>query len=313
MFRRSWSRDLSASTPAACWTWTWRVCTRRRTRPAPVCSRQPATGPTPSSSIFPHSTPPPDAARKDQRRQRLEQNMSLNGKRVVILGETSGNGLATAKGAQREGAVIAVASSRRERVDRALASLESGAEGHVVDLSDEAQVRKLFEHIGAFDHLVYTAGETLQLETLDAVRLDRARGFVNIRFWGAFMAVKYGSPHIGVGGSITLTNGVAGLRPRKGRTVVASVCGAMEALTRALAVELAPIRVNAVCPGVARTELWSGMSQSDRAAMYRDIGQKLPVGRVGEADDLAQAYLYLMREGYSTGQVIVVDGGGALA
>ena len=87
--------------------------------------------------------------------------MSLNGKRVVILGGASGTGLATAKAAQREGAVLAVASSRRERVDHALASLESGAEGHVVDLSDEAQVRKLFGHIGAFDHLVYTAGESL--------------------------------------------------------------------------------------------------------------------------------------------------------
>ena len=235
--------------------------------------------------------------------------MSLNGRRIVILGGTSGIGLATAKAAQREGAFVVVASSRQQRVDRALASLESGAEGHVVDLSDEAQVREFFEHIGAFDHLVYTAGETLQLETLDAVQLDHARGFVNIRFWGAFMAVKYGSPHIRAGGSITLTSGVAGLRPHKGWTVAASICGAMEALTRALAVELAPIRVNAVCPGVVRTELWNDMTESNRDALYRNVAQSLPVGRVGEPEDLAHAYVYLMREGYSTGHVIVVDGG----
>jgi NAD(P)-dependent dehydrogenase (short-subunit alcohol dehydrogenase family) len=237
---------------------------------------------------------------------------SLNGKRIVVLGGTSGIGLATAKAARREGAMIVVASSRRQRVDHALASLESEATGHVVDLSHEEQVRKFFENIGAFDHLVYTAGETLQFETLDAVLLDRARGFFNIRFWGAFMAVKYGSPHIRVGGSITLTNGVAGLRPRKGGTVVASVCGAMEALTRALAVELAPIRVNAVCPGVLRTELWNDMTETDREAMYRDLGQRLPVGRIGEPEELAHAYVYLMREGYSTGQVIVADGGAVL-
>ena len=85
------------------------------------------------------------------------------------------------------------------------------------------------------------------------------------------MAVKYGSAHIRPGGSITLTNGVAGLRPRKGWTLAASICGAMEALTRALAVELAPIRVNAVCPGVVRTELWSEMTESDREAMYRNL------------------------------------------
>ena len=237
---------------------------------------------------------------------------SLDGKRVVVLGGTSGNGLATAKAAQREGAMIVVASSRRQRVNSALASLEIGAEGHVADLSDEAQVRKFFEHVGAFDHLVYTAGEALQLDALDAVQLDHARDFLNIRFWGAFMAVKYGNAHIRPGGSVTLTNGVAGLRPQKGWTLAASICGAMEALTRALAIELAPIRVNAVCPGVVRTELWSEMTESDRDAFYRNVAGSLPVGRVGEPEDIAQTYLYLMREGYSTGQVIVVDGGAVL-
>jgi NAD(P)-dependent dehydrogenase (short-subunit alcohol dehydrogenase family) len=238
--------------------------------------------------------------------------MGLNGKRVVILGGTSGIGLATAKAAQGQGAAVVVASSRSERVESALAKLQGKSEGEVVDLADESQARALFERIGAFDHLVYSAGERLHLETLDKMQIDQARGFVNLRFWGALTAVKYGSPHIRQGGSITLTSGAAALRPRKGWTVAASICGAMEALTRALAVELAPIRVNAVCPGVVKTELWSGMTESDRAAMYRDIGQKLPVGRVGEADDLAQAYLYLMQESYSTGQVIVVDGGAVL-
>ena len=235
--------------------------------------------------------------------------MSMDGKRVVILGGTSGIGLATAKAAEREGAAVVIASSRRERLDRALAMLRSGAEGELVDVADEAQVRALFERIGAFDHLVFTAGESLQLEPLDVMPVERARGFVNVRFWGAFMAAKYGSRHIRPGGSITLTNGIAGLRPRKGWTVAASICGAMEALTRALAVELAPIRVNAVCPGTVRTELWSGMAESARETMYRDAAQRLPVGRVGETDDLAETYIYLMREGFSTGQVLVVDGG----
>ena len=238
--------------------------------------------------------------------------VGLNGKRVVILGGTSGIGLATAKAAQGQGAAVVVASSRSQRVESALAALQGKAEGEVVDLADKSQVRALFERLGAFDHLVYSAGEALHLEALYKMQIDQARRFVNLRFWGAFMAAKYGGPHIRPGGSITLTNGASGLRPDKGWTVVASVCGAMEALTRALAVELASIRVNAVCPGLVKTELWSGMAESDRATMYRDTGQKLPVGRVGEADDIAAAYLYLMRQGYSTGQVIVVDGGGVL-
>ena len=237
---------------------------------------------------------------------------SLSGKRIVILGGTSGIGLATALAAEREGAHLVVSSSRQRRVDQALAALSGRAEGYAVDLSDEAQIQAFFERIGAFDHLVFTAGEALQLQPLPETELGAARGFLDLRFWGAFMAVKYGSPHLRPGGSVVLTTGTAGRRPQKGWTVAASICGAMEALTRALAVELAPIRVNAVCPGFVRTELWSTMSEAARETMFREAGQALPVGRVGEADDLAEAYLYLMREGFSTGQVIVVDGGAVL-
>jgi NAD(P)-dependent dehydrogenase (short-subunit alcohol dehydrogenase family) len=239
--------------------------------------------------------------------------MSLNGKRVLVLGASVGIGLAVAAAARQQGADILIVSSRKERLDRALKSLPTtGVAGQVVDLSDEPQVQALFEHAGAFDHLVFTAGEKLHLEPVTNMQLDAARGFFNLRFWGAFMAAKYGSPLIRPGGSITLTNGIAGLRPRKGWTVAASICGATEALTRARAVELAPIRVNAVCPGPVKTELWSEMPEAEREAMYRETAHRLPVGRVGEAQDLAQTYLYLMQEPYSTGQVIVVDGGAVL-
>lgn len=238
--------------------------------------------------------------------------MSLAGTRIVVLGGTSGIGYATAAAAAAEGAAVFVASSRPERVAQALSRLPPGSEGRVADLRDEAAVRDLFAAAGAFDHLVYTAGETLRLGPLDALDTGRARDFLDLRYWGALMAVKHGHRLIRPGGSIVLTHGVAGLRPRKGWTLGASVCGAMQSLTRALAVELAPLRVNAVCPGLVRTELWDGMSETDRAAMYDAAAAALPVGRVGEPDDLAEAYLYLMRQRFCTGQSIVVDGGAVL-
>jgi NAD(P)-dependent dehydrogenase (short-subunit alcohol dehydrogenase family) len=236
----------------------------------------------------------------------------LAGKRIVILGGTSGIGLATAKAAEGEGASVVVASSRAPRVDEALAQLSGTAEGHVVDLKDEVQMKALFERLGAFDHLMFTAGEALQLQPLGETELDTARGFFDLRLFGALMAAKHGAPHIRPGGSIVLTTGIASLRPRKGWTVAASLCGAMEGLTRALAVELAPIRVNTVSPGFVRTELWSNIPEAARETMFREAGAALPVGRVGEASDIAEAYLYLMREAFSTGQVIVVDGGAVL-
>ncbi|WP_250637501.1 SDR family oxidoreductase [Paenibacillus yonginensis] len=109
-----------------------------------------------------------------------------------------------------------------------------------------------------------------------------------------------------------MTSGVAGVRPHKGFTVSASICGAVEAPTRALAVELSRHRVNAVCFGLMRTGLWDGIPEEQRNAMYEHTGKSLPVGRVGEPEDGAEAYLCLMREKYSTGQIIVVDGGSTL-
>ena len=238
-----------------------------------------------------------------------EYPMTLNGKRIVLLGGTSGIGFATAEMAAKEGADIVVVSSRRESVDRAVTRLPGGTEGYALDLSNEEYVHDFFTQLGEFDHIVFTAGEAVQTGELSKINVEQARHFFDLRFWGAFMAAKYGSSQIRPGGSIVLTSGIVGRRPLKGWTVGAAISGAVEALTRALAVELAPIRVNTVCPGSVITEMWGSMSEKEREAMSRSIGQTLLVGRAGEPHDLAQAYLYLMREGFSTGQVIVVDGG----
>jgi len=237
--------------------------------------------------------------------------MTLNGKRIVVLGGSSGIGFATAQVAAKEGASVVIVSSQQSRVDEALSKLP-GAEGHAVDLTDATAVETLFARIGAFDHLVFTAGETLQLGTLASTDLATAHRFFELRYWGAYLAAKHGSGNIRPGGSIVFTSGLAGQRPHSGWALGASICSAMEGLTRALAVELAPIRVNIVCPGVVKTPLWANMTEADREALYQQMGEKLLVGHAGEPEEIAEAYLYLMRQTYGTGQVIVVDGGGAL-
>jgi NAD(P)-dependent dehydrogenase (short-subunit alcohol dehydrogenase family) len=205
-----------------------------------------------------------------------------------------------------------IASSRQERIDQALTTLPAGTEGHVLDLADAAAAQTLFGRLGGFDHLVFTAGETLQLGSLASVDLATARRFFGLRYWGALLAAKYGSGSIRTGGSIVFTSGIAAGRPRAGWALGASICAAMEGLTRALAVELAPIRVNIVSPGMVKTPLWADMKEADRDALYRQTEAKLPVGHVGEAVEIAEAYLYLMRQSYCTGQVVVVDGGAML-
>jgi NAD(P)-dependent dehydrogenase (short-subunit alcohol dehydrogenase family) len=238
--------------------------------------------------------------------------MSLENKRVVVAGGTSGIGLAVAAAAASHGAQVIIASRNAERVSAALKDLPPGTQGDAVDFTDEAQVKAWFAKIGAFDHLVYTAGETLQLGLLADTDVDTARKAFEVRYWGAFKVIKQGHASIRQGGSIVLTTGIAGLRPHKGWTVPSSTLGAMESLTRALAVELAPLRVNAVSPGIVRTPLWDNMTEADREAMYTRFAAALPTGCIGEPEDIAETYLYLMQERFSTGQMIVVDGGGVL-
>ena len=241
----------------------------------------------------------------------MEQGNGLHNKRVVILGGSSGIGLAVAEQAGSQGAKLVIASSNAERVQKAVEKLEGNAQGHTLDLTDESAVENFFAKLGAFDHLVFTAGDQLSLHDLAATDLQQARRAFELRYWAALAAVKYGSKSIRKG-SIVLTTGVAGQRPHKGWVVAASVCGTVEALTRALALELAPIRVNAVSPGVVRTNLWQNMTAAERERLYESVGNSLPVGRIGEPHDIAQAYLFLMQEGFGTGQTLVVDGGTVL-
>jgi NAD(P)-dependent dehydrogenase (short-subunit alcohol dehydrogenase family) len=242
----------------------------------------------------------------------VQQGKDLEDKRVVILGGSSGIGFAVAEQAASQGANVHIASSTAERVQKAVAAIGGNAQGHTLDLSDEQAVESLFARLGAFDHLVFTAGDSLYLQDLANTDLRQARRAFDLRYWAAMAAVKYGSKNIRQGGSIVLTTGIAGQRPRKGWVVPASVCGTIEALTRALALELAPLRVNAVSPGVVRTNLWQGMSAAEREHLFESVGQSLPVGRVGEPRDIAQAYLFLMQEEFATGQTLVIDGGTVL-
>ncbi|MGF6935445.1 NAD(P)-dependent dehydrogenase (short-subunit alcohol dehydrogenase family) [Paraburkholderia sp. UCT70] len=239
-------------------------------------------------------------------------SITLQQSRVVVAGGTSGIGFAVAEAAAHAGAEVIIASSRPERVAAALERLPQGTRGESLDFTDEEQVRAFFARIGALDHLVYTAGESLFLQTLAELSIEAAHRAFEVRYWGALKAVKYAAPLIRAGGSITLTSGVASSRPLPAWTILSSILGAIESLTRTLAVELAPLRVNAVAPGVLRTALWDNMSKADRESLYDDIAGKMPVQRVGEASDVAQTYLYLMQQGFSTGQVIVVDGGHVL-
>ena len=237
----------------------------------------------------------------------------LQHKRVVVLGGSRGIGFAVAELAAQQGAELVVVSSQADAVADAVSRLPAGTIGFTADLRSVESVDALFAGIGPFDHLVYTAGEPIPFGP-PVVELDlaAARRYFDIRFWGVLQTVQAAVPFIRSGGSIVLTSGSSARRPPAGFAIGASISGAVESLGRALAVELAPLRVNVVLPGMVTTDLWSAIPREAREQMFHDVGRGLPVGRVGAPADLAEAYIAFLRSDYTTGQAVLVDGGAAL-
>jgi NAD(P)-dependent dehydrogenase (short-subunit alcohol dehydrogenase family) len=228
------------------------------------------------------------------------------------LGGSSGIGLATAKAAAATGAQVLIVSGNRSNITRALATMPGNSKGLAADLRDEMAIKRLFEQTGNFDHLVFTAGSSMSVQQVVDLETRTIRDYFELRFWGAFSAVKYSVPAIRNGGSITLTSGIANRRPGRGWALGAGSSGALEGFTLAMAVELAPIRVNIVSPGMTRTNLLSGIPEAEREEMYEQSGARLLTGPVATAEEVAQTYLYLMKAAFVTGQVVIADGGAVL-
>ena len=174
--------------------------------------------------------------------------MVLAGKKVVVVGGSSGIGLATAQLAKSEGAEVVIASRNVERLKAAAAKL--GVTAIPADVTSDESVAGLFKNCGPVDHVVVTAAQ-LRTGPFKTVATDDVRATMESKFWGAWRVAR--AADIRAGGSLTLVTGYLSVRPRPGAAIVGAVNGALELLTRGLALELAPIRVNAVSPGTIDT------------------------------------------------------------
>ncbi|MDB5581633.1 MAG: short-chain dehydrogenase/reductase [Bradyrhizobium sp.] len=233
---------------------------------------------------------------------------SMIGQRVLIVGGSSGIGLATALAARSAGAKVMVAGRSPQRLRKAVERIGI-AESVVLDVSDETITRHALGEAGRFDHVVVTAGGV----TPDAVRSTdtaKAQSGFQSKFWGAYRVAAFAN--IAERGSLTLVSGVFSQRPTKGNVAASCVNAAVDALARALALELSPIRVNAVSPGLIDTPLWSGMDPERRAAYFAATEERLPSRHLGQPEDIAALILACMNNPLMTGSVIVADGGHVL-
>lgn len=204
---------------------------------------------------------------------------------------------------------MTIASRSQEKLDAALKALGKGVSSAVLDITDDTQVEAFFSKGEPWDHVVVTAaqapgGPARQLPLADAYQA------MHSKFWGSYRVARV--VRIRDGGSLTLVSGFLSERPRATSVLQGAINGALDALVRGLALEFAPVRVNSVSPGIIATPLWSRMDPAARQAYFDDLGKKLPAGRVGTAEDIANAIIYLAGTGFATGSTVLVDGGNVI-
>jgi NAD(P)-dependent dehydrogenase (short-subunit alcohol dehydrogenase family) len=233
--------------------------------------------------------------------------MQLAGKKVVVIGGSSGIGLATAELAKQNGATVVIASRSEEKLKAAAGRI--GAQAIRVDVTSDESVAGLFGQCGAIDHVVVTAAQ-LKTGPFKSVVMDDVRATVEGKFWGAWRCAR--CAEIAAGGSLTLVSGFLSVRPRPNSAIVCAVNGALESLTRSLALELAPVRVNCVSPGIIDTPIRAAMPEAARREMLEKTAAALPVRRVGLGEDIAKQILAFMDNGFATGSIVYIEGGGML-
>jgi len=230
--------------------------------------------------------------------------MLLTGKKVVVVGGSSGIGLATAELAKREGAAVIIASRNASRLDAIAEKMNAIA--IAADVTRDESVENLFRRTGPVDHVVITAAQ-LRTGPFKTVSMDDVRSTMESKFWGAWRVAR--AAEFRPGGSLTLVTGYLSVRPRPNSVIVGAVNGALESLAKGLALELAPVRVNAVSPGIIDTPIRAAMPEEARRDMLAKAAAALPVGRVGVGEDVARQILAFMTIGFATGSIVYLDGG----
>ncbi|MEG2828095.1 SDR family oxidoreductase [Edwardsiella piscicida] len=234
---------------------------------------------------------------------------TLRGKQIVIIGGTSGLGLATARMALEAGAHVYLGGRSPARLMAALATLGRGTRGETIDVASEASVNAFFAPLDGIDHVAITAAQIAPAPLLHG---DMAALRVNMasRFWGAVYALRAAVPKMAAEGSLVLTSGMITRRPSPGKSIAAAAASAVETLAHSLVGELAPRRINVISPGPMDTPLLAQATGGDPEAL-RAIAARLPLRRLGQPESYARSALFAMANPDLNGEVLHLDGGAA--
>lgn len=228
---------------------------------------------------------------------------------IVIIGGTSGIGLATAEILLRQEFRVTIVGREVQRLASAAKTLRGGAHTASVDAANAPAVAELFARLGRFDHLVLAFGSNKGLGPFATIDLEDVRLSFTQKVWPQFACAQAAQKFLSPKGSITFLSAVSAFAAMPGAAGIGSANAAIAALVPTLASELRPLRVNAVAPGVIDTPWWGWMAPDRKSALFADFASKTPVGRVGTAEEIGQAIAFLVTNGFMTGQTIVCDGG----
>ncbi|ROR38189.1 SDR family oxidoreductase [Kitasatospora cineracea] len=231
---------------------------------------------------------------------------------ALVVGGTSGIGLETARQLRARGAAVHVAGRSKERLE-ALAVSDPELIGHRADGGDRGQIAEVLSTIGTLDWLVVSLSGAEGAGPFAELDLDALRGAFEAKFWGQLTTVQAALPHLSEDGSITLVTAISARTGMPGTAGLAAVNGALEAMIRPLARELAPRRINAVSPGLVDTPWWNGLPQDARDAYFAQAAAQLPTRRIASPADVAEAIVLAATNRNLTGTVLESDGGLHLA
>ncbi|HEY5756254.1 MAG TPA: SDR family oxidoreductase [Steroidobacter sp.] len=237
---------------------------------------------------------------------------ALIDQKIVIVGGSSGIGLGVATAALERGANVVIVGRSPEKLRQAEQTL--GAEGRVksfaVDMAEETGVARLFDEVGTFDHLVVTAGTPPPNDPIGSTDLEFVRSFIDNKLIGVVSPAKHAVRTLSPGGSMIFTSGINKDRPPiPGGSVVSAIAGSFSYFARALALELAPRRVNVVSPGWVDTPMWDELVGAAKLGYFADMAARLPSRKIATPADVARAYVHLMESEFMTGETIHIDGG----
>ncbi|HEX6444430.1 MAG TPA: SDR family oxidoreductase [Streptosporangiales bacterium] len=239
--------------------------------------------------------------------------MSLDGRRVLVMGGGSGIGEATAARFAAAGAEVVITGRTREKLAAAAERIGGKVTARQVDATSADDLRALFADEGSYDHLVLAVSSSLGAGPVATLDLDELRAAFDGKYWAHLRTLQAALPRLRRDGSVTFIGAASAQAAMPGTAGLAAINGALEAMVPPLAAELAPLRVNAVSPGVIDTPWWSGLPDEQRAELFRQYGGMIPAGRVGRPEEVADAVVAMATNGYVTGSVLVCAGGAQLA